>query len=289
MRHRDVAEAGRIDGALRSYHETTRPLPGIQAPAHRAAFLEQVMESIHRVRYVARVLQRNISVHRADPASDLFDPIKAAALHARHGRHDEALLARLPLRALWEEPAVRVAVRPRHLRRLGGTDRWDWDRVSGEPAGFRAWLAANQNTLKSDGIVRRFGNHRKYQSLEDHKPNGTGAAVQSYVAWVDPARTHDELFRDALAAASGDGRQAFATLYRSMTAVVSFGRTAKFDYLTMIGKLGLAPIEPDSTYMIGATGPLDGARLLFLGSPAAEGVTSRQLDGWLVELERNCA
>jgi hypothetical protein len=53
----------------------------------------------------------------------------------------------------------------------------------------------------------------------------------------------------------------------------------------MIGKLGLAPIEPDSTYMSGATGPLNGARLLFLGSPTANGATPRQLDRWLVELE----
>ena len=57
MRPRDVAEAGRIDAALRTFHETTHPLPGIEAPAHRDAFLEQVIESIHRVRYVARVLE----------------------------------------------------------------------------------------------------------------------------------------------------------------------------------------------------------------------------------------
>lgn len=90
MRPRDVAEAGRIDAALRTFHETIHPLPGIQAPASREAFLEQVMESIHRVRYVARVLERDISDNRADPASDGFYPIKAAALHARRGRHDEA-------------------------------------------------------------------------------------------------------------------------------------------------------------------------------------------------------
>ena len=33
--------------------------------------------------------------------------------------------------------------------------------------------------------------------------------------------------------------------------------------LTMVGKLQLANIEPGSTYMNGATGPLDGGRLLF--------------------------
>ena len=67
-------------------------------------------------------------------------------------------------------------------------------------------------------------------------------------------------------------------------AVASFGRTAKFDYLTMIGKLGLAPIEPGSTYMHGATGPLSGARLLFGGRKTAP-LTRSDLEAWLVELE----
>ena len=58
----------------------------------------------------------------------------------------------------------------------------------------------------------------------------------------------------------------FDYLYHSMSAVTSFGRTAKFDYLTMIGKLGLAPIRPGSPYLAGATGPLRGARLLVDGS-----------------------
>ncbi len=138
--------------------------------------------------------------------------------------------------------------------------------------------------LKYGCGVRRFGNHRKYQSLDAHKPKGTGEAVVSYVAWVGSPRTHADLFRDAVAS-TGDGRRAFDALYRSMRAVASFGRLARFDYLTMIGKLGLAPIEPGSTYMIGATGPLSGARLLLLGSPTSGRATPRQLDTWLVQLE----
>ncbi len=90
MSPRDVAEVSRIDAALGTFHETVHPLPGIQAPANREAFIKQVMASIHRVRYVARVLERDISDNRADPASDRFYPIKAAALHARRGQHDEA-------------------------------------------------------------------------------------------------------------------------------------------------------------------------------------------------------
>jgi hypothetical protein len=65
-----------------------------------------------------------------------------------------------------------------------------------------------------------------------------------------------------------------------MDAVASFGRTARFDYLTMVGKLGLAQIEPGSTYMQGSTGPLQGARLLF-----GEAASAAALDAWLVELD----
>lgn len=48
----------------------------------------------------------------------------------------------------------------------------------------------------------------------------------------------------------------------------------------MVGKLGLARIEPPSTYMHGSTGPVKGARLLFGNHENA--VT---LEQWLVELE----
>ena len=65
-------------------------------------------------------------------------------------------------------------------------------------------------------------------------------------------------------------RATFDYLYGSMDDVVSFGRTAKFDYLTMVGKLQLAPIEPGSTYMQGATGPYQGALLLFGGNARAK-------------------
>jgi hypothetical protein len=85
---------------------------------------------------------------------------------------------------------------------------------------------------------------------------------------------------EALRQVDGDPRGALDLLYHSMRAVVRFGRLARFDYLTMVGKLGLAPIEPGSAYMEGSTGPVRGAQLLF-------GVHARaaDLDAWLVELD----
>jgi len=100
-----------------------------------------------------------------------------------------------------------------------------------------------------------FGNHRKYQSLDANSASGTGAAIASYVAWVRPHGTHSQTVPSGCRRCGHDRRKTFNALYGSMRVVASFGRTARFDYLTMIGKLGLAPIEPGSTYMTGGDGP----------------------------------
>src|SRR2546428_31962 len=90
MRPRDRAAAQQLDAALGSFHKTNCPLPGIQDPAHREAFVAQLIESSRRVKYISVITQREISNLRADPANDLFDPLKAAVLHKRNGQIDEA-------------------------------------------------------------------------------------------------------------------------------------------------------------------------------------------------------
>jgi hypothetical protein len=211
--------------------------------------------------------------------------LKAAVFHHRQRRIDEAFwLIFLSvhfgknLRSGWR--LVRDV-----YGQLGGAIHWDWARTSANPADFRRWLANNQARLKGgDGVVRRFGNHRKYQSLDASSSDGTGAAIESYVRWVNSSGTHELLVQETLASANGDPRRTFDALYHSMDAVVSFGRMAKFDYLTMVGKLGLATIEPGSTYMQGATGPLAGAQLLFGGNQSTA-FHRRDIEEWLVQLE----
>ena len=90
MRPRDRREAQRLETALDEFHRNEQSLPGIQSAARRQALIEQVLESIRRVKYVGVVAQRDISPLRADPTSELFDPIKAALIHQRQGRIDEA-------------------------------------------------------------------------------------------------------------------------------------------------------------------------------------------------------
>lgn len=214
-----------------------------------------------------------------DPDDDLFDPLKAAILHQRLGNTEEAFW----LVFLFVHFGKHAKAGWRYARevyaRIGESGRWDWTSVKANPAAFRAWLHSQQVYLKRSGVPRGFGNHHKYQSLSAYSSTGTGAAVESYVKWASPS--HAVIMKRALSKTKGNPRQAFDELYRSMNSVVSFGRTARFDYLSMVGKLGLASIEPGLTYMQNATGPKEGARLLF----GNNNVTASDLEKMLLELE----
>jgi hypothetical protein len=283
MRPRDHDVAERIERGLYTFNRGIRRLPGIDDPAVRATLLEQLLESIHRVKYVTTMRGRKLSSRRADPNDSLFDPLKAAIIQERRGNTEEAFW----LIFLFVHFGKNARGGWRYARevygRLGDPGRWDWAATSADPWRFREWLDINQGKLKRRELLGGFGNHRKYQSLEAYSASGTGAAVESYVNWVSPPRTHRDLMEEACMLADGDPRAAFDHLYRSMDAVISFGRTARFDYLAMIGKLDLAQIEPGSAYIRNSTGPLAGARLLFTGKRTSK-LNASMLEPWLTDL-----
>jgi hypothetical protein len=262
--------------ALQQYSTDVMALRGIESVSALNTFVFQITESVRRIRYVSQIASRPISPLRSDPSSDLFDPVRAAILQNRANDFDEACW----LIFLFTHFGKNLRSGYRLLRdvygRLGQKGHWDWASTSNDVFAFRHWLDRNIASLKSSPAVHRaFGNHRKYQSLDAWKTNGTGAAVESYIAWVRNAGGHRELFARATDEAQGNPERAFQSIYRSMN-VVSFGRTAKFDYLCMIGKAQLAPVEPDSVYFDGATGPVAGASLLFYNIEIPP-VTIRQL------------
>lgn len=94
--------------------------------------------------------------------------------------------------------------------------------------------------------------------------------MESYVQWIDPARGHEDAIRDITRECKGISRDEFDALYRSMDAVDRFGRLARLDYLTTAYRLGVISAVPGSPYLVGATGPLEGARLMFGGSQARD-------------------
>ncbi len=284
MRPRDVGLGRRLDDVLGAFARDRYPLPGIHDAAARLCFVEQLLESVHRVRYVAVVRGRDVSHGRTDPSSPLFDPLKAAVLFQRNGEIDEAYWMAFLFVHFGKHRRGGWRYAREVYGRLGDGARWDWAATSANPAAFRRWLNTNEAALRRVGVDGGFGNHRKYESLDGNSDNGTGAVVESYVSWVGPARSHEQLVANTIAGAGGNPITAFDALYRSMGSVRRFGRTAKFDYLSMIAKLGLAPIVAGSPYLEQSNGPLKGARLLF-GEQLSAAEGNRRLQELDVEMQ----
>lgn len=281
MRPRDVPRGAILSAALMTHDAATRPLPGLLPAGATDSFVEQLVESIRRIEYIQHIHRRPIHAVRANPASPLFDPLMAASLAQRAGNIEEGCWLVFLSVHFGKHRQVGWQLARDFYRALGTGPCWDWAYSSHNPSAIAPWFIANEAALKPRGHVC-FGNHRKYQSIGSG-PNGTAAVIRSYIDWVIRHTSHNNLFASALSAAVGDPHKAFASLNSSMVSVRGFGRTARFDYLTMIGKLDLAPITPGMPYLVGSTGPLQGARLLF-NANGAPPTPTRILNEWVVEL-----
>lgn len=240
----------------------------------------QFIASLRREDYYRHVQARSILPVRANPNHPLFDAERAVAFHMQQGNIDEASWLIFLMTHFARRPDTGWLRLQDVYGRLGA-GIWNWASVTADPAAFYQWLTANWQNIRG-----AFGNHRKYESLRPTAKRPMALAVQGYLDWVGPGG-HRKFFADAVQAAGNNPHSIFDHLYRTLR-VVSFGRLAKFDYLSLIGRFGIAPIEAGSAYLDGATGPGRGARLLFDGdSTSATGnevlqVKLDQLDGRLL-------
>lgn len=254
-----------IRDCMTDYRSSVNPL-GIRANSHFETLLRQLFDSVRRVEYFFKLRERDIDPKRSDPNSEHFDPIRAAIVHLRAGELDEA--AWLIFLSIHFGPHLRTRwqLLQEVYGRLGSGRKWDWKTTRSDSEKFLHWLSENQN-----GFGGGFGNHRKYMSLKPEARGGTGEAFKSYVQWVQKYSTHAQLLATFKRQASEDRGDLFDTLYKEMRqAVRGFGRTGCFDYLCALGKLDAFPIEPNSPYISGSTGPRQGAELLLRGTPTKE-------------------
>lgn len=262
MRPADQPLARHISDRLSQFEHDVDLLPGIAVSQARSVFIDQLIESVRRIQYVRRIAERAPEYGCADPKKDAFNPLKAALAHLVEGDADEASWLVFLTTHFGRHPRAGWRYSRAVYRGVNAGHAWTWPEVSARPRDFRQWLHENQGALGAGPGPCGFGNHRKRESLNAWADRGTGAAVETYVRWVMSQHSHPVLFQTALIEGDGNPRLAFGQLYESMQEVATFGRTARFDYLAMIGKTGIANIEPDALYLGSATGPKEGARRL---------------------------
>jgi hypothetical protein len=252
---KSVQLANDLRNRLHDYNTIT-PLPGINDIASIDCFIKQLIDSIRRVEYVEVVRDKANSPTSVNPHLNGFNPIKAAAYYRANNDLDEATWL-IFLATQFSKNRFTGWQLVKDVYGMLGEGTADWTTICQNPQFLGEWIAENKELLNQRG---KFGNHRKYESL---KLSITGRTINSYVNWIG---TPSHAVKFAFLEPDQDNSMVrFNTFYNSMNEVFRFGRTAKFDYLTMLGKLGLVDLEPDSVYMTGATGPYRGACLLFAG------------------------
>lgn len=267
----------RLNGALCAHSANIRNLPGVAEPEACEALVLQMVASLRRLDYTEALRRRPVDIARTDPTNDLFDPERAALWHAARGNTDEAVWL-IFLSVHFGKHGRFGWRRMRDVYSGLGEERWTWQRVGADPDGFGDWIRR-----RAGDVGGAFGNHRKYESLGADNAAGTASVVQSYVNWVGAARSHERRFADLVREGGNDPHSIFDAFYRSFD-VARFGRLGRFDFLAMLGRLGLAPIAPGSAYLKNATGPLRGTRLLF-GNHTNADLSASWLEARLVELD----
>lgn len=240
------------------------PLDGIHSYETRHTLALQLLDSIRRVEFVRSISQKSFSEQRTNPASSLFDPLKAAVIHRNNGNFEEAIWLVFLITIFGKSKKSKWTICQDIYGALGQRSPWTWEEVSNDFGGFVDWFRQASQLMSKDSITRKFGGHRQYESLRyDAKKRPLQLIVRSYIDWVGGHKNQVTRFELAKLENDGDPKAVFGYLYNSLNAVVSFGRLSKFDFLTMLSKLNLIEAYPPFAYLKGATGPLRGVNLLF--------------------------
>ncbi|GER02200.1 hypothetical protein JCM17845_28230 [Iodidimonas gelatinilytica] len=278
MRIKDQAKSNQISTQLDDFSASQIPLVGMNSPNRKPTLIAQIVDSIRRIEYLLQISIRSSSASLYTPYSGSFQPLAGATALHRAGQIDDAY---------WLVYLATHFGKHKHdgwnliediYGRFGQGGVWDWHAVSQNPQAIANWLKANYPHVTSVGRSRRFGNHRKYETLKPG-PKGTGHAVATYIKWINAHGSHAALIQSAQASVGQNPQEVFAFLYRELDNVAKFGRLGKFDFLCNLSNLQISPIYPDKAYIKEATGPQSGARMLF-----GDTLTVSQLENACIEL-----
>ncbi len=262
--------------ALQTFSLKTCNLAGISNEKAAWCFVHQIEESKRRERYINLLCRRGVDSSTTDPASQAFDPIKCAIFHLQSGLIEDACWMIFLATYFGRHRSLKWQLCAEVYRGEDGIV-WNWDRVRQEFDEFSAWTTRYGTLANSTRNTLGFGNHRKYESIKR-----TASAVESYINWVQKSGTHEQLLAYSKTTAHPTG-VAFDALYRRLACVISFGRMARFDYLLLLIRIGLLDDKPTSLYLSGATGPLQGGRLLVSGQIDSD-LSPLDLDQILIRL-----
>lgn len=251
---------------------------GLDSPERKLVLVAQILDSIRRIEYLRLTAIRSRSASLYTPYSRSFQPLGGAAALHKLGRVDDAYWLVYLATHFGKHKTDGWNLTEDFYGRFGQGGIWDWATASQDRMAISHWLQTIYPDVTSAGRSRRFGNHRKFETLKPG-PRGTGHAVATYIEWVTAHGSHQALISNVQKHVGQNPKEAFAYLYKDLNKVAKLGRLGKFDLLCNLSNLLIAPIIPDKAYIALSTGPKSGARMLF-----GDDLSVRQLEIACVKL-----
>jgi hypothetical protein len=247
-------------------------LPGLAAPAERERFLAALrLAAVNRDEELAIAADPGKEDQLELPFSSSWDPRRAIVQWDRAGDTEEATwLAFLTTYFGGQDSGDRW----RSVRTVYsgfGERRLSWRLVYQDPGEALAEFTLRPKEYKE----LAFGNHRKNEPQKADHRYGLEAVVRSYLDLVK--RVGNGSQAQMFTRYSGDAGLKFHKVMLDVVGVLRFGRLGAFDFLMLLGTLGVYPLEPAHVYLEGSSGPLEGAKRLF-ATPRAKAP----------ELDRRC-
>jgi Alpha-glutamyl/putrescinyl thymine pyrophosphorylase clade 3 len=236
-------------------------VPGLTLTLGAVLFAEEVARSVARIDGVRLLATDPLDGVGSDPADLAWDAWRAIVWHDRCGDKEEAT---------W------LAFLATHFgRREGDDDPWrstravysafgeavlSWERVVASPTDISKVCQGHADECRR----LKFANHRKFETPRPGPPLGVDAVLRSYVEGIIERTGGSQAALFSVPNESPAGR--FERLMRELRFVKRFGRTALFDLLTLLGNFNVYDLTPGRVHLVGATGPLRGAKTMFGGA-----------------------
>ncbi|HAV4461393.1 TPA: hypothetical protein JIR21_09770 [Acinetobacter baumannii] len=234
---------------INDFSQNIRHIPATAFPLEIDVLSRQLVDSINRVKYFQLIQSRPIDVKRTDPNNFLFDPLRSI-IYLKNRNLDEAFWLAFLTIHFGENYHSKWKLTKNFYNNLGQTPQLTWANVSSDPTLIDNWVSR----YYSSGIKLKFGNHRKYESFSQLK-----LVIDSYIQLVNNSGGHQQLFKPK---PNEQPKEQFKRLFKELK-FYRFARLGLFDYLSLIYKTQLAPIQADSCHIKGSTGPKNGAKRLF--------------------------
>ncbi|MCC9624650.1 hypothetical protein LPB41_23450 [Thalassospira sp. MA62] len=259
------------------------PFLGLTDQKRRDCWADQIISSLRRIAYTETLRSRDIAPSRADPHSGAFDPIKGAMHLSRQGDIDGAVWLTFISTHFGKHATDGWKLAKNVYGSFNRGPTWDFATYGNSQNQFENMLTQNSQKLSNISISGRYSNHRKYESK---KPRKIAETFRTFYAWQTQYGGFRDLILNTHKRVGQEPTGTFHSLYNSMHSVSRFGggRLGRFDFLTMLEKLDLAPITPGSVYLASASGPLFGARLLFFND-TDYGISGKNLEPQVDQLD----